>query len=99
MFRLLGVIQFINNFTNLLTFVALLYLFVPVVQRKASGIKYALIIAVISALVLLTHVGFAIAEYQQFHLPFSIFAIVGTFLLSILQIVLTHRARLEFAGA
>jgi hypothetical protein len=98
MFQLPGGIQ-LNNFINLLTFTALLYLFVPVVQRKASGIKCSLIIAVISALVLPTHVGFAIAGYQQFHLPFSIFIIVATFVLSILQIVLTHRARLEFAGA
>jgi hypothetical protein len=50
----------------------------------------------ISALVLPIHTGFAIAGYQQFHLPFSIFIIVGTFLLSILQVVLTYRTRLEF---
>ena len=97
MFQLPGGIQ-LNNFINVLTFIALLYLFVPVVQRKASGITCSLVIAAISALVLPIHVGFAIAGYQQFHLPFSIFIIVGTFLLSILQVVLTHRARLEFGG-
>jgi hypothetical protein len=97
MFQLPGGIQF-NNFINILTFIALLYLFVPVVQRKASGMTCSLVIAAISALVLPIHVGFAIAGYQQFHLPFSIFIIVGTFLLSIVQVVLTHRARLEFVG-
>jgi hypothetical protein len=97
MFQLPGGIQF-NNFINILTFIALLYLFVPVVQRKASGMTCSLVIAAISALVLPIHVGFAIAGYQQFHLPFSIFIIVGTFLLSIVQVVLTHRARLEFGG-
>jgi hypothetical protein len=97
MFQLPGGIQ-LNNFINVLTFLALLYLFVPVVQRKASGVTCSLVIAAISALVLPTHVGFAIAGYQQFHLPFSIFIIVGTFLLSILQVVLTYRVRLEFGG-
>ena len=97
MFQLPGGIQ-LNNFINVLTFVALLYLFIPVVQRKGSGITCSLVIAAISALVLPIHVGFAIAGYQQFHLPFSIFIIVGTFLLAILQVVLTHRARLEFGG-
>lgn len=95
MFQLPGGIQ-LNNFINLITFVVLIYLFIPVVQRKASGITCSLVIAAISALVLPTHVGFAIVGYQQFHLPFSIFIIVGTFLLSILQVVLTHQARIEF---
>jgi hypothetical protein len=95
MFQLPGGIQ-LNNFINVLTFIALLCLFVPVVQRKVSGMTCSLVIAAISALVLPIHVGFAIAGYQQFHLSFSIFIIVGTFLLSILQVVLTHRARLEF---
>ena len=95
MFQLPGDIQ-INNFINVLTFIALLYLFVPVVQRKASGMTCSMVIAAISALVLPTHVGFALAGYQQFHLPFSIFIIVSTFLLSILQVVLTNRAHLEF---
>jgi hypothetical protein len=97
MFQLPGGIQ-LNNFINVLTFIALLYLFVPVIQRKASGITCSLVIAAIAALVLPIHTGFAIAGYQQFHLPFSIFIIVGTFLLSILQVVLTHRARREFGG-
>ena len=97
MFQLPGGIQ-LNNFINVLTFVALLYLFVPIVQRKASGMTCSLVIAAISALVLPIHAGFAIAGYQQFHLPFSIFIIVGTFLLSILQVVLTYWARSEFAG-
>jgi hypothetical protein len=88
----------LTNFINVLTFVALLYLFIPIAQRKASGITCSLVIAAISALVLPIHAGFAIAGYQQFHLPFSIFIIVGTFLLSILQAVLTHWARHEFGG-
>jgi hypothetical protein len=96
MFQLPGGIQ-LNNFINILTFVALLYLFVPVVQRKAAGMNCSLVIAAVSALVLPTHIGFAIAGYQQFHLPLSIFIIVGTFLLSILQVVLTYQVRLEFA--
>ena len=98
MFQLPGGIQ-LNNFINTLTFVALLYLFVPVVQRKASGRICSLVISAISALVLPTHIGFAIAGYQQFHLPFSIFIIVGTFLLSILQVMITYQMRLEFDGA
>jgi hypothetical protein len=97
MFQLPGGIQ-LNNCINVVTFIVLLYLFVPVVQRKASGMTCSLVIAAISALVLPIHTGFAIAGYQQFHLPFSIFIIVGTFLLSILQVVLTYRTRLEFAG-
>jgi hypothetical protein len=94
---LLGGIQ-LNNFINVLTFITLLYLFIPVIQRKASGVTCSLVIAGISASVLPLHAGFAIAGYPQFHLPFSIFIIVGTFLLSILQIVLTHRTRHEFAS-
>jgi hypothetical protein len=97
MFQLPGGIQ-LNNFINVLTLIALLYLFVPVIQRKASGVTCSLVIAAISALVLPIHTGSAIAGYQQFHLPFSIFIIVGTFLLSILQVVLTHRTRREFGG-
>ncbi len=97
MFQLPGGIQ-LNNCINVVTFIVLLYLFVPVVQRKAAGMTCSLVIAAISALVLPIHTGFAIAGYQQFHLPFSIFIIVGTFLLSILQVVLTYRARLEFDG-
>lgn len=95
MFQLPGGIQ-LNNFINVLAFIALLYLFVPVVQRKASGMTCSLVIAAISALVLPIHAGFAIAGHQQFHLPFSIFIIAGTFLLSILQVVFTYRAHLEF---
>jgi hypothetical protein len=97
MFHLPGSIQ-LTNFINVLTFVALLYLFIPIVQRKASGRTCSLVIAAISALVLPTHAGFALAGYRQFHLPFSIFIIVGTFLLSIFQVVLTHRARHEFGS-
>jgi hypothetical protein len=95
MFRLSAGIQ-LTNFINILTFVALLYLFFPIVQRKASGINCSRVIAAISTLVLPIHAGFAIAGYQQFYLPFSMFIIVGTFLLSILQIIRTHQARHEF---
>jgi hypothetical protein len=49
MFQLPGGIQ-LNNFINVLTFVALLYLFVPIVQRKASGMTCSLVMAAISAL-------------------------------------------------
>jgi hypothetical protein len=98
MFQLPGGIQ-LNDFINVLTFIVLLYLFIPVVQRKASGANCSLIISAISALVLPFHVGFARAGYQQFKLPFSIIIIVSTFLLSILQSVLTLRARQEFINS
>lgn len=58
-FRLSGSIQ-LNNFINVLTCVGLLSLLIPVVQRKASGITCSRVIAVVSALVLPTHVGFAV---------------------------------------
>jgi hypothetical protein len=96
MFSLPGGIQ-LFNLINILTFLVIIGCFIPVIQRKASGFFYSLTIAALSALILPIHSGFALAGFTQFNLPFSIFVIASTFIVSIVQVVATIRYRHEFS--
>src|SRR3546814_7423876 len=58
----------------------------------------ALPISAVCACILPIHAAFALAGYTQFGLPFSVFLIVATFVVSIVQVVITVRARREFGG-
>ncbi len=96
MFGIPGGIQVFTLF-NLGAFALLLWCFVAVVQRKPSGMRASFVIAALSGVVLPIHAAFALVGFTQFHLPVSIAVIVGTFVVSIWQAVLTWRARSEFA--
>jgi hypothetical protein len=98
MFGLPGGAQ-VFNVLNMVIFLIVLGCFVPVVARKPSGLHCALAIAAVSALVLPIHAGFALAGYSQFHLPVSIAVIVGTFLVSIVQVYVVLKYRHEFRRA
>jgi hypothetical protein len=95
MFGLPGGIQ-LFNVINLGLFVFVLWAFASVVRRHSSGFRNSLVLAALSAAVLPIHAGFALAGHAEFHLPVSVALIVGTFVASILQAVLTFRARAEF---
>lgn len=97
MFGLPGGIQFFTLF-NLAAFMLLLWLFAAVVSRRRTGLRGSFVIAALSGVVLPIHAGFALAGFEQFHLPVSIAVIVGTFVVSVWQAILTWRARLEFTG-
>lgn len=98
MFLIPGGIQFFDIF-NLVVFIILLACFISVIQRKNSGVVSSLIIAAVSGIVLPIHSGFALAGFNEFSLPVSIAAIVGTFIASVWQIVLTLRSKHEFNAA
>ena len=95
MFGLPGGIQLFNVF-NLVIFFVVLVCLVTVLGRRTSGFRNSLVIATLSGVVLPIHAAFALAGHEQFHLPFSIALILGTFLASVLQVALTLRARPEF---
>lgn len=97
MFGLPGGIQLFNAL-NVLIFLAVLACFVPVIQRKTSGFACSLLIAAVCGCILPIHAAFALAGYTQFDLPFSVLLIVATFVVSIVQVVVTVRARREFGG-
>lgn len=97
MFGLPGGIQLFNLF-NLGAFLLLLSCFASVVARRPGGFRASLAIAVLSGSVLPIHAGFAAAGFTQFHLPVSVALIVGTFVVSVWQVVITLRARHEFSG-
>jgi hypothetical protein len=97
MFGLPGGIQLFNALNVLIVIVLLVWL-VAVVRRRKSGFLCSLLMATVCALVFPIHAAFALAGFEQFHLPVSIFLIVATFLVSILQVALTLRARREFGG-
>jgi len=98
MFGLPGGIQLFNAL-NVIIFVLVMALLVPVVQRQMSGFRCSLAIALICASVLPIHAGFALAGFEEFNLPFSVFLVAATFVTSIVQLALTLRARGEFGGA
>lgn len=98
MFGLPGGIQLFNGF-NVLVFMLVLGLFIPVIQRRPVGWRCSLAIAALCASVLPIHAGFALAGFDQFHLPVSIALIVATFVAAVAHGVLTWRARPEFAAA
>lgn len=98
MFGLPGGIQLFNA-VNVALFAAMLACFAQVVARRRSGFHFSLIIAALCASILPIHAGFALAGFGQFDLPVSIFLIVATFVVSIVQVVLTLRARLLFVHA
>ena len=98
MFLIPGGIQFFDIF-NLVVFVILLACFISVIQRKKSGFVSSLIIAAVSGVVLPIHTGFALAGFNEFSLPISIAAIIGTFIASLWQLVLTLRLKHEFNAA
>jgi len=97
MFGLPGGIQFFTLF-NLAAFMLLLWFFAALVSRRRTGLRGLFVIAALSGVVLPIHAGFALAGFEQFHLPVSIAVIVGTFVVSVWQGLLTWRARLEFTG-
>ena len=98
MFRLPGGIQLFNAL-NVGIFLVVLSCFVAVIERRLSGFRCSLVIALLCASVLPIHVAFALSGFTQFDLPFSIFLIAATFMVSIVQAVLTYQARGEFSGA
>jgi hypothetical protein len=97
MFGLPGGIQFFTVF-NLAAFMLLLWCFAALVSRRRTGLRASFLIAGLSGVVLPIHTGFALAGFEQFHLPVSIAVIVGTFVVSVWQAILTWRARPEFTG-
>ena len=97
MFKLPGGIQ-LFNILNILIFLLVIGCFIPFIQRQSSGFVCSLVIASVTALVFPIHLGLALAGYEQFHLPVSIIVIVTTFLTSVLQTILTFKARHEFGA-
>ncbi|UXI70305.1 DUF6713 family protein [Tahibacter amnicola] len=97
MFHLPGGIQAFDVF-NVVIFATVLMLFIPVVQRRPEGYKCSMAIAALCATVLPIHVGFALAGFDQFHLPVSLFLIGASFVAAITHAVVTWRARHEFVA-
>ncbi len=98
MFGLPGGIQLFNVF-NVLVFTLVLALFVPVVQRRPVGWRCSMVIAALCASVLPIHAGFALAGFDQFHLPVSMLLIGGSFVAAAAHAVVTWRSRAEFSAA
>ena len=97
MFGLPGGIQLFTLF-NLAAFLLLLWLYSAVVSRQRTGFRDSFLIAGLSGIVLPIHAAFAYAGFTEFRLPVSIAVIIGTFVVSIWQAILTWRARTEFRG-
>jgi hypothetical protein len=97
MFGLPGGIQLFTLF-NLAAFLLLLWLYSAVTSRQRKGLRSSLLIAGLSGVVLPIHAVFALAGFTEFHLPVSVAIIIGTFVVSIWQVILTWRARTEFTG-
>ena len=97
MFGLPGGIQLFTLF-NLAAFLLLLWLFSAVISRKRTGLHGSFLIAGLSGTVFPIHSEFAFAGFTAFHMPVSIAVIIGTFVTSIWQAILTWRARTEFTG-
>jgi hypothetical protein len=95
MFHLPGGIQFFDIF-NLFAFALLLGCYAALVTRRRAGVRGSFVIASLSGMVLPIHAGFALAGFTQFHLPVSIAIILGTFPVSLWQIILTRQAHTEF---
>ena len=88
MFKLPGGIQFYNVF-NLVLFAISIGCLIPIIERRKVGRYASIAIASCSVIVLPIHSLFALAGFRQFDLPVSILLILGTFILSIIQMVLT----------
>ena len=95
MFGLPGGIQLFIVF-NLAAFLFLLRFFSSVLLRQRNGLIGSFLIAALSGIVFPIHAVFAAFGFRQFHLPISITVIVGCFVVSLWQAVLTGRARKEF---
>ena len=95
MFGLPGGIQLFTLF-NLAAFFLLLWLFSAVISRQRTGLRGSFLIAGLSGVILPIHAGFAFAGFTEFHLPVSIAVLIGTFVVSIWQAILTWLARTEF---
>ena len=95
MFKLPGGIQFYNIF-NLVLFAILIGCLIPIVERRKVGRYASIAIALCSVIVLPIHSLFALAGFRQFNLPVSILLILGTFFISIVQMVLTLRYWRDF---
>lgn len=97
MFGLPGGIQLFTLF-NFAAFFLLLWLFSALISRRRTGLRGSFLIAGLSGVVLPIHAAFAFAGFAEFQLPVSIAVIIGTFVASIWQAILTWRARTEFTG-
>ena len=97
MFGLPGGIQLFTLF-NFAAFLLLLWLFSALISRRRTGLRGSFLIAGLSGVVLPIHAAFAFAGFTEFQLPVSIAVIIGTFVASIWQAILTWRARTEFTG-
>ena len=95
MFGLPGGIQLFAAI-NVLLFAGLLACLPPILARTPAGFYCSLGIAACSGVILPIHAGFALAGFDQFHLPVSIVLIVATFLVSAAQAALTVSVRDEF---
>ena len=95
MFKLPGGIQFYNIF-NLILFAISIGCLIPIVERRKVGRYASIAIASCSGIVLPIHSLFALAGFRQFNLPVSILLILGTFIISIIQMVLTLKSWRDF---
>ncbi len=95
MFGLPGDIQ-LFAVLNVLIFAGLLACLVPILARSPAGFYCSLAIATCSGAILPIHASFALAGFDQFHLPVSILLILATFLTSVAQAALTVKTRDEF---
>ncbi|MDG6349445.1 hypothetical protein QAA18_11985 [Luteimonas sp. 8-5] len=98
MFGLPGGVQ-LFNLLNILLFGGLLALLANLIQGKPSATASSLAIAGVCALILPIHAGFALAGYPQFDLPVSIALMIGTFLLSVVQVIVTLGLRSRIRDA
>lgn len=85
MFHLPGGIQGYLLF-NLIAMPVVLLGYRHVLLGTASAVLFAGICAALGALTFVIHAGFALAGFEQFHLPFSV-AIIGLCLLSALWLL------------
>jgi hypothetical protein len=96
MFKLPGGIQ-LYNLINLVLFIAILSSTQSILNRTPTGFRNCLIVGGLSLLVLPIHACFAIAGFQQFHLPVSI-AIIGlSFVAATSLIIVTMQSRAIFS--
>ena len=97
MFALPGGIQ-LFDLINVILFVPLLTAFNAAMQRSARGYRCAQLIGAIGLIIGPIHAGFAVAGFEQFHLPVSVALIVAPSLCGTGLLIVTARCRQEFGA-